>query len=186
MAMTLDELTAMLDDIGIKKRERRDDDVIFGFGTESYRAPNGAEGILLVAQLDENGEYFQVYAPMAFKVKPDHQEAFLKACMMIQWKTKLIQFEFDASDGEIRPVIEFPLEDNKLTRKQLARCIGGLCQIVDRYYTVLNKANDTGEVDFEETEATSEREVLERRLDELQRRLAELDGNGSGNGPSRL
>jgi hypothetical protein len=67
---------------------------------------------------------------------------------MIQWQTKMAQFEYDESDGEVRIIIEFPLEDNKLTDRQLRRCIVALVGILDRFYPVLKTAIDTGIVDF--------------------------------------
>ncbi len=68
--------------------------------------------------------------------------------MEVQWKTKLIQFEYDSSDGEIRPMIEFPIEDSRFTSKQMMRCIHGLLSLVDEYAPVINKAKETGLVDF--------------------------------------
>jgi hypothetical protein len=60
--------------------------------------------------------------------------------MEIQWETKLIQFEYDDTDGEIRPIVEWPVEDGTVTSMQLARAILGLVMIVDRYYPVLEQA----------------------------------------------
>jgi hypothetical protein len=72
---------------------------------------------------------------------------------MVQWKTKLIQFEFDARDGEVRPVIEFPLEDAPLTSKQLLRCLSGMTELVDKYHLVLMRVLDQGILKFESEQA---------------------------------
>lgn len=68
--------------------------------------------------------------------------------MEVQWQTKLIQFEYDRNDGEIRPIVEFPIEDSTLTARQLMRCILGLVEIIDNYYPVLRWALDEGVVEF--------------------------------------
>jgi len=101
----------------------------------------------MVAELMENGEYFQLIAPMAFKVKGKNTGVFLKACAIVQMHTKLIQFEYDEDDGEVRPVIEFPLEDNTLSYKQFMRCVTGMVQLLDQYYPVLQKAAVEGVID---------------------------------------
>ena len=68
---------------------------------------------------------------------------------MIQWRTKMIQFEFDARDGEVRPVVEFPLEDAELTMLQLHRALIGLLQLVDRYHPELEHCLATGLINME-------------------------------------
>lgn len=43
----------------------------------------------------------------------------------------MLQWEYDPSDGEIRAIIEFPLEDAEMTERQFNRCLHGLVQLVD-------------------------------------------------------
>jgi hypothetical protein len=149
MATTLDEITKYFDASEIKYRaEPARNRIIFGFATEKYRSPKGEAGVMLGIELNENGEYLRVVAPHAFVAKGPHVAVFFKACLIYQWRTKLIQFEFDDQDGEIRPVIEFPLEDAKLTAKQLERCIGGIVELLEDGYEPLNKALTEGVLDF--------------------------------------
>ena len=63
----------------------------------------------------------------------------------------MIQFEYDDSDGEIRAIIEFPLEDAELTRRQLLRAVQALVQIVDKYHPVIYKALREGVIEFDES-----------------------------------
>ena len=70
---------------------------------------------------------------------------------MVSWKTKMIQFEYDDSDGEVRAIIEFPLEDAELTRRQLLRSVQALVQIVDKYHPVIYKALREGVIEFDES-----------------------------------
>jgi hypothetical protein len=90
--------------------------------------------------------------------------AVFRALLMISWRTKLIQFEFDEEDGEIRGMIEFPLEDSSLTQKQLIRCLNGMVQIIDEYHSVIDQAIRTGFVNFGRLE----------RQDEIERRSKEI------------
>ncbi len=148
MAMTIEEVEALLTEIGFRFQRGPRAQVGMRFGMKQYLDRDGDKDLLVLVDLLENGEYLKVFAPMAFKATGDHADAFLRACSMVQWRTKLIQFEFDATDGEIRPIVEFPLEDGKVTRKQLERCIVGLAGIIDEYYPVLVRALKDGVVEF--------------------------------------
>lgn len=156
MATTLQELAEMLFDAELKfqvNNERNEIALQMG-GLNAYKDNDNDDSLLIVIKLLEDGEYLEVFAPNAFKIPEDSEKAamFLKTCAIIQWKTKLLQFEFDDNDGEVRPMIEFPLEDALVTQKQLKRCINGLTAIVDTYYPVLKKVTDEGIISFDELE----------------------------------
>lgn len=168
MAMTIDDVGALLDEMGIKYDKKNDHTIFTGFGTKRYRGVKGEEGIGLVIDLSEDGEYFQVYAPKAFVAEGPHVDEFLKACLVTQWRTKLLQFEYDAADGEIRPIVEFPIEDGKLTKKQLERCVRGLVHIMDEMYEPLKKTLDTGVFEFPED---PDRARIVQMMEELTRLL---------------
>lgn len=150
MGITIDDVAKQMEALELKFKKRDEEHLVFAMRMKRYRDPDGDDGLGLVIRLSENGGYFELFAPQAFKAVGPHVDAFLKACAMMQWRTKLIQFEYDASDGEIRPIIEFPIEDGTLTQKQLSRCIGGICQLVDDYYEPLKRALGEGVVEFPE------------------------------------
>ena len=150
MATTLPEASALLDSLGLAHRVTDRGVIVFGVETERYRSPEGESGLTLVLALEEDGEYFKLYAPDAFSARGTHADAVLRACAMVQWRTKLIQFEFDESDGEVRAIVEFPLEDAGLTQRQLRRCVAGLVGLLEAYYPVIARAVETGEVSFDD------------------------------------
>ncbi len=151
MAITLDELDQKLREIPgfVPLPGPIPDSKSLVFPTEHYADDDGDKRLLIIVVLEENGEYIKVLSPFAMKAKGRHADDLLKACMMVQWKTKLVQFEYDDTDGEIRPIIEWPVEDGTVTAKQLARAITGLVQIVDRFYPVLERALAKGKIDFD-------------------------------------
>ncbi len=155
MATSHQEVIEFLNGIGVRHRVSDDGKIRFMYGMKSYKNERGDDGLLFVIYLSENGEYFQVYCPNAWKVAPGHADAVQRACTMIQWRTKLIQFEYDDTDGELRVIVEFPLEDAKLTEKQLHRCISGLLQLVDEYHETIQKAIDTGNVAMPRPQASA-------------------------------
>jgi hypothetical protein len=150
MAMTLEEIQQLLQEGKLKFRVHDERSVVMMWDTRKYRNLEGALTLLVVVQLSEDGEYVKVFMPNAFTAKGAHVDVLLKACMMVQWRTKLVQFEYDSQGGEIRPIVEFPLEDSKLTSKQLRRCVTSLVFLVDEYYDTLKKALDEGVLHFPE------------------------------------
>lgn len=169
MAMTIDEIAALLDEMDFKYHKKSDMVIHTGVRSEKFRHPEVGQGVPLVIKLSENGEYLEVFSPMAFRIQGEHVDAFLKACTMIQWKTKLIQFEYDADDGEIRPIIELPIEDGRITKRQLERCVFGIVGILDNYYPTLEQAARTGVIEFYKSPGTESMELML----ELARRLSE-------------
>jgi len=51
--------------------------------------------------------------------------------LAISWEVKMLRFEYDPTDGEVRASIELPIEDSLLTEGLFNRCLSGLIQLVD-------------------------------------------------------
>ncbi|MGJ3245799.1 MAG: hypothetical protein ACFE0I_06965 [Elainellaceae cyanobacterium] len=142
------------------------------------------EDFLIVVQLEEEGEFFKLFAPRVLSGVNHHRykESILQTMLCISWETKMLQWEYDPSDGEIRAIIEFPLEDATLTERQFNRCLYGLVQIVDemampRLKTVMETGEDPGDLDIGERllltlqeEAPGLLTVLERAMESRKRR----------------
>lgn len=151
MATTITELSKFLYEQDLRFRTSEDGlALILSFQTENYRSQQNEPTLLLIIKLEEEGEYIKIFAPQAFVVPPDRASLFLQACAMVQWRTKLIQFEYDQTDGEVRPIVEFPLEDAPMTRRQLMRCLQGIVQIIDEYYIVLDRTLKEGVIEFQD------------------------------------
>ena len=110
----------------------------YDFDEENWRIITGVQAenldnFVIVVQLDEDGRFFKLFAPQVLSEIQDHpyRDAILQTMLCISWETKMLQWEYDPSDGEIRAIIEFPLEDSVLTERQFNRCLAGLVQIVD-------------------------------------------------------
>jgi hypothetical protein len=115
-------------------------------------ALGSGEQLLVVIQLDEEGRFFKLFAPevLAGVKNHPHKAAILQTMLSISWETKMLQWEYDPSDGEIRAIIEFPLEDSTLTARQFNRCFEGLIEIVGdwalpRLHAVMETGMDPGD-----------------------------------------
>lgn len=118
--------------------------------------------LVLVMQLEEGGEFFKLYAPQVLSGLQNHPHlgAALQTLLTISWETKMVQWEYDPSDGEVRAMIEFPLEDAPLTERQFWRCVHGLVRVVDeKAFPRLQKTLLTGQDPGDEAE--DERFLLE-------------------------
>lgn len=118
-----------------------------GYQTENYRDPDGDEGVRIVICLEEKGEFIKIVAPMVYKY-PDgpHKAALFQLLLMISWRTKMLQYEYDVNDGEVRAIIEFPLEDAELTKTQLMRCLRWIAKATDKHHGDIVAAMTKGEL----------------------------------------
>ena len=183
MAATLDQIATYLNKKGWKyRRDEKASRILTGVYAENI------EEFLIVIELDEDGEFFEIFAPRVITGVKDHphKAAILQTMLCISWETKMLQWEYDPSDGEIRAIIEFPLEDAILTERQFNRCLHSLVQLVDelalpRLRAVMATGEDPGDVidDLQEgerlllalqEEAPGLLSVLERAMEARKRR----------------
>jgi hypothetical protein len=151
MATSLSEIEQFLKEENLRYT-LLDEYIRTSFATDSYVDAEGDKSIFVVIKPEESGEYFKLITPNLYSyLSGPHKAALFQALLSISWKTKLLQFEYDERDGEIRGIVEFPLEDANLTRRQLLRCINGMVQIIDEYHPIIMNAMRNGVIDFGET-----------------------------------
>ena len=106
--------------------------------TENYRNDDSTKSLSLFIKLEEDGRFIKVLAPYvyrcALKSGSNRKSALFQALLQISWKTKMVQFEYDSDDGEIRAIVEFALEDTTLSKLQLIRIMTTLFSVVDLYH----------------------------------------------------
>jgi len=119
MAASLEQLSSLLDEMELKHHvEEEKGMIVASFGMKKYQDKGGNRTLLVFLHTEENGEFLKVVAPRVYQyMNGPHKLAVLQTCLMICWRTKMLQYEYDDTDGEIRAVIEFPLEDAELTRR---------------------------------------------------------------------
>ncbi len=173
MAVKVQEIAEYLDQLGWDYRIDEDEERIVT-GVEG----DHVEDFLIVVQLDEDGKFFRLFAPQVLSGVKDHphKAAILQTMLVISWETKMLQWEYDPSDGEIRAIIEFPIEDSTLTEKQFNRCLSGLIQLVDsvaipRLQEVMETGHDPGNVEIGERLLLSIQEQAPGLLDLLEKAM---------------
>jgi hypothetical protein len=200
MAATLEQIAEFLSNKGWKYKIEADESrILTGVYAENI------EQFLIVIQLEEEGEFFEMFAPRVLSGVQDHQykTAILQTMLCISWETKMLQWEYDPSDGEIRAIIEFPLEDAILTERQFNRCLYSLIELVDgialpRLRTVMETGEDPGDPEQDGDLAEGERlllklqeespgmlDLLERAMEARKRRgRAQLENSATDDSPT--
>lgn len=133
MGITKEDILAALDNgkLRYSLHEVTKEPVIL-FSTDNFRNDSGSFALVVVISVTEEGEYIKFFVPSAYHIPEDESAyAVLKSFSIIAWQVKMLDFEVDPSDGEVRPTIDFPLEDGTATEKQLIRCCKTLAQLVD-------------------------------------------------------
>ncbi len=177
MATNIDEVKKFLDEEGKKFREFGEKNYIrTGFITENYTDVDGEKLCHLVVAVEEDGEFLKIVAPKAYQFPKDassyNKMALFQTLLQISWQTKMVQFEYDPDDGEVRAIIEFPIEDSTLTCKQLMRCIYGITGVLEKYHEQITDAMRSGltpETDEERKKAFEE--FQRQRRDDRRREL---------------
>ena len=181
MAANLKQIAKYLDNLGWQYRfDEEEDRIITGVEAQNL------EDFLIVVQLDEEGKFFRLFAPQVLAEVKDHphKNAILQTMLAISWETKMLQWEYDPTDGEIRAIIEFPLEDSMLTERQFNRCLSGLIQIVDtialpRLQEVMETGEDPGNLDLGERLLLSIQEQAPGLLELLEKAMEARKKRGS-------
>ena len=127
--------------------------ILTSFATRNYTNDKGEHHLIIIIALEENGEFFKIFAPKCYVyAEEEFKKEVFQTLLMITWRSKMLTFEYDATDGEICASVEFPIEDSTLTQKQFLRAIFALVHVIDRYHSVIHKAMTDGEIDFSEME----------------------------------
>jgi len=164
MGTSIKQVTEFFDEHDLKYMvDEKRDAVLIGFGIDpelSYRDEDGDPFIRLVVRVLEGGEFVTVLAPNAWNIDDCiYKAAVLEALVSIQMQYKMLRFDYDPNDGEIRPNIELPLEDATLTSRQFQRLIHGVLHGMGRFDRVIRRAMETGDVSFEDLEGEEQPQV---------------------------
>lgn len=144
MATTLAEVGEFLQQRGWRyHQEPERDRIITGVNSDEV------DEFIIVVELQEDGEYLSLFAPQLLYIK-DHiyKGVAFQTMLAIAWEVKLLRWEYDPSDGEVRTSVGIALEDAPLTERQFNRLLSGLINLTEqgikRLKAVLATGNDPG------------------------------------------
>jgi hypothetical protein len=154
MTVTLDQIKQHLDELGMRhmvpeSKELARLQCAARFATQSYADSDGDHSLLVIFAISEDGEYLEVFSPMAMDASNcKHKGALFAAMLQVAFMTKHVQLEYDADDGEIRFAVDIPVCDGVVTPMQLSCIVHMLVGVMEEYYPVFKHAMETGKVDF--------------------------------------
>jgi len=182
MATSIEQVKGFLDEHDLKYAvDAERDAIVLGFNIDpeasTYRDDDGDPYIRLVVRVLEGGEFLTVFSPNAWNIDGCvYQAAVLEALVAIQMKYKLLRFDYDMNDGEIRPNVELPLEDSALTSRQFHRLMQSVLHGIDRFDRVIRRALATGEVSFDDLDDEQRPPASpDARLEDLAERAGGID-----------
>jgi hypothetical protein len=154
MPTSNEHVQACLDEHSVRYHfDEESDATVVGFLLDekktTYRDLEGKARIQVVIKVLERGGFVIVFAPQAWAIGDcPHKGAVLEALIAVQSQYKMIRFDHDPDDGEVRPNVELPLDGAELSTQQLHRMIHGIIHCVQRYDGVIRHAMTTGEISF--------------------------------------
>lgn len=149
MAINLEQLEAYFVEAGLKYRLEEEGHVLTGFATSTYESEDGRHGVAVAVSVSEDGEFLEFTAPHLYDARRCCNRGVLFQVLLdITLRTKLVRFEHDPDDGEIRATVAYPVEDGGLTRRQFRRMLEAIPLAIDRWHPVIRLAIDEGVVDL--------------------------------------
>jgi hypothetical protein len=149
MPLNLERLEAMFVEAGLKYRLEDAGHLLTGFATTTYENEDGQRGVAVAVTVSEDGEFLEFTAPRLYDARRSRDAGRLfQALLDVTMRTKLVRFEHDPEDGEIRCTVSYPVEDGSLTRRQFRRMLEAIPKAVDRWHPVIRLAIDEGVVDL--------------------------------------
>jgi hypothetical protein len=153
MAMTIDSLAKLLKKVlgadfpfHVNREHRR---LLCMVPCDSYRDANGNNSVEMHLVLSPDGRYVEVQTSRLYNLQGcEHTYSVLRLLLGVCWRTNVVQFSVDESDGEIQASAEMILADNTLTPEQLRDVLGTLLLVVDSYHPHIEEAMQTGAVTF--------------------------------------
>jgi len=157
VATTLSTIESYMIAEGLKY-SLNDDYIRTSFATDLYKDQDGDSSVFIIARIEEDGEYFKLMAPNLYHYPPEgpNTSEVFRILLGVCWRSKLIKYEYDERDGEIRAIVEFPLEDASLSSRQFLRCLNGLVQIIDEYHEAIATAINGSAASLDEAEEVAD------------------------------
>ncbi|MDX8398475.1 MAG: hypothetical protein R8K49_09195 [Mariprofundaceae bacterium] len=149
MAITYPELKAYLNHLGVSEyyEQKNPQGGIAYIGASFKSGDDDEKPETVFIELQENGEFLRLFEPQRYSLAGcQYRDAVLQELLKMNYEMKMLKWEFDPNDGEIRASIELPIEDGTLTLKQFNRALTGLINMMDQSHERIQKVMQFGEV----------------------------------------
>ena len=169
MAITLEQISTWLNEKETNHKHDTDKEVIIFAAGDSETTQSH------FIRATENGEMFKWQMQLLdsdlnnIMIKDSqYLLTILSHILYMNYTTKFGTWEFDPSDGDIRLVVEIPLEDALMTQKQFSRIYGFMTRNAQEGADAVRSVLKTGKVPLDSDEAAKKIAELEAMLKSLQ------------------
>ena len=175
MPITRDELATKLHEHWKKYMVTEGNDIIeISVSSKNFTGPTAEHFMNIILKVEEQGRYLKIIAPGLYSFKSINDSLTMAALhrklLQICWETKLVQFEFNNEELEIRGIVEIAIEDGTLTALQLQR----LHEVVDHYHPeiteIISGKSDAQAMAITQEKQESYSKIFNSRLDQALRR----------------
>jgi hypothetical protein len=174
MPTSISQIQVLLDNLEIKHRIHNDA-VFVSYVTEKYtNTANQRNNVMILITTENEGGIVRLVVPYAYKFASDgnsyNKLALMQTLLQITYSTKLLQFEYDPEEGEIRITVDIPVMDSKLTEAQLSFCIDCIVHALDNFHEQILDAMRHGLTPESDLERSRAWEEFKRKRNEDRRR----------------
>ena len=150
MATTFSKICSIMkaEDLKFRVHPKKNEALVL-LSTREFKNVNDDKMVPVLVTLLEKGEFVKILAPSVFNLHNcKHPQSLSQALLEMSFKTKMLRWELDGKDGEIRASVDIPLENSKLKKNQFLRSLFAVPVILDQYYLSIKEAMDNGVVDI--------------------------------------
>jgi len=151
MPITMEQLRELCEacEFNVSTREDRPNQVHLFFGTEHYVDSDGDNALLVLINVELDGDMLTAIAPGAYNAKDcAFRGALFSALLQLQYLNRLGAYEYDADDGEIRYKVDLPIKSATVTPDQFHWAVTNVPAIVDKYDPVIREVMKSGRIDL--------------------------------------
>jgi len=143
------DIQAFLDQRKLKySHEKGSNKFQSGFTTDNYLNASGKNMFTFNIFCEDDGEIVRIIAPNLFTVPPQatakRKAVVWQTLHQVNWNCRLVAFEYDINDGEIRALYNIPLGDSSLGLQQLMNGIYSMPSALDQYAPDIVRAIEFG------------------------------------------
>lgn len=186
VATTIVELEALFKEIGWKYKlsvengNPKEGYVYAGFPTKEYKDKDGDNYIGILFTVQENGELIKVVVPKLYScINTAHRRAFFEVAIRKTFEKKLCFFDYDHRDGEIRMILDLPLEDASITIKQIKRIVHSMVRLIDGNDAVVRAAVEEGRLPLIDYKSDIQHEISKMDPDQQLELLIDIKRRNS-------
>jgi hypothetical protein len=154
MSTTIDQIAEFLDEQDLSYgRHETEDAILLSFRIDPaqhlYRDHEGDASVSFLIRVHEEGDFLSISVPSTWNLADcPHKAAVFEALLDFQARAKLVRFDYDSDDGEVRANAEIGVEDSVFTSAQLHRLVRAVGNSVLSLDPVIRHAMRTGQADM--------------------------------------